>query len=124
MADEKSNRRSAMSFPELLSWAWAETPPVHKLRANLLIHIFAVALFVLGHVLLVAGLFSNKWLLVAAPGCVVVSVALQAFGHSLETDKPPPFEDARDFMRRLYAEQFCNFWRFLFSGQWYASLRR
>jgi hypothetical protein len=36
---------------------------------------------------------------------------------------PPPFEGARDFVRRLYAEQFCNFWRFLFSGQWYASLR-
>ena len=32
-------------------------------------------------------------------------------------------EGARDFLRRLYAEQFCNFWRFLFSGQWYASLR-
>jgi hypothetical protein len=61
--------------------------------------------------------------MIVALGCVVVSLALQSFGHSLEKVMPPPFEGARDFVRRLYAEQFCNFWRFLFSGQWYASLR-
>ncbi len=29
----------------------------------------------------------------------------------------------RDTMRWLYAEQFCNFWRFLFSGECYARVR-
>jgi hypothetical protein len=123
VADQKPNHRNSMAFPELLAWAWSETPPVHKRTANLLIHIFAVPLFVAGHILFVVGIFSNVWLLIAGSGCVVVSLALQSFGHSLEKDKPPPFEGARDFVRRLYAEQFCNFWRFLFSGQWYASLR-
>jgi hypothetical protein len=112
-----------MAFPELLAWAWSETPPVHKRTANLLIHIFAVPLFVIGHVLFVAGIFSNKWLLIVGLGCAVVSLALQSVGPSLEKVAPPPFEGARDFVRRLYAEQFCNFWRFLFSGHWYASLR-
>ena len=123
MADDKLSRRNDMAFPELLAWAWSETPPVHKRTANLLIHIFAVPLFVVGHVLFVVGILSNEWLLIVALGCVVVSLALQSLGHSLEKEKPPPFEGARDFVRRLYAEQFCNFWRFLFSGQWYASLR-
>ena len=123
MADDKPSRRNDMAFPELLAWAWSETPPVHKRTANLLIHIFAVPLFVVGHVLFVVGILSNKWLLIVALGCVVVSLALQSLGHSLEKEKPPPFEGARDFVRRLYAEQFCNFWRFLFSGRWYASLR-
>lgn len=59
--------RDAMSFRELLAWAWRETPPVHRDRSNL-----------------------------------------------------QPFTGPRDFVRRLYAEQFCNFWRFLFSDQWYA----
>lgn len=72
---DKATDRNAMSFSQLLSWAWEETPPVHKRTANLLIHLFAVPLFVIGHV------------------------------------------------RRLYSEQFFNFWRFLFSGKWYASLR-
>ena len=123
MADQETTRRNDMAFPELLAWAWSETPPVHKRTANLLIHILAVPLFVVGHVLFVVGIFSNNSLLIVALGCVVVSLGLQSLGHSLEKVKPPPFDGARDFVRRLYAEQFCNFWRFLFSGQWYASLR-
>ena len=34
----------------------------------------------------------------------------------------PPFAGSRDFLRRLYAEQFCKFRRFLFADHWYASL--
>ena len=123
MAQDKSEDRNAMSFPELLSWAWRETPPVHKNAANLLIHLFAVPLFVVGHFLLVAGIVIDLWLLIAAPLCIVVSLALQKFGHSLERNQPPPFAGSRDFLRRIYAEQFCNFWRFLLSGQWYGSFR-
>ena len=123
MANNEGNQRNAMSFSELLSWAWTETPPVHRHRLNLVIHLFAVPLFVVGHLLFVAGLFSGKWLLIAAFGCVVVSILLQKYGHSLERRQPPPFAGPRDFARRLYVEQFCNFWRFLFSGKWYASLR-
>lgn len=123
MAELQGSDRDAMSFPELLSWAWAETPPVHKRAANLLIHLFAVPLFVIGHVLFIVGIFSSTWLLAAAFGCIAVSLVLQTIGHSLEQVRPPPFTGPRDFVRRLYAEQFCNFWRFLFSGQWYANLR-
>jgi uncharacterized membrane protein YGL010W len=123
MTQEKSDDRNAMSFPELLSWAWKETPPVHQNAVNLLIHLFAVPLFVVGNFLVVAGLVTDSWLLVAAILCIVASLALQKFGHSLERDRPPPFAGSRDFLRRLYAEQFCNFWRFLLSGQWYASFK-
>ena len=115
--------RSAMSFSELVSWAWSETPPVHKNTANLLIHIVAVPLFVIGHVLLVVGLVVNPWWLAGAAVSIVVSLAAQRFGHSLEHNQVPVFTGAGDFIRRLYAEQFCNFWRFVFSGQWYASLK-
>ena len=115
--------RNAMSFPDLVSWAWRETPPVHKSRANLLIHIVAVPLFVFGHVLLLAGILLSPWLFLAGILCVVGSLALQNVGHSLEPVPVHPFMGPKDFVRRLYAEQFCNFWRFLFSGRWYASLR-
>ena len=77
----------------------------------------------LGHILLVAGILINPWLLVAAILSIVVSLAAQKVGHSLERDQVPPFTGAGDFLRRIYAEQFCNFWRFLFSGQWYASFQ-
>ena len=123
MAQVNSDDRNAMSFPALLSWAWKETPPVHKDPTNLLIHLVAVPLFVVGNVLLVAGIVVNVWLLIAAILCIVVSLALQKYGHSLEGNSVPPFTGPRDFIRRLYAEQFCNFWRFLLSGQWYASFK-
>jgi len=115
--------RNAMSFPELLAWAWRETPPVHRNRANLLIHLVAVPLFVAGNLLVVTGLLFNPWLLPVAGLCIVASLALQKFGHSLEPVQAPPFTGPRDLVRRLYAEQFCNFWRFLISGRWYASFR-
>ena len=121
MAQNAEEDRNTMSFSELLSWAWRETPPVHKNGTNLLIHIVAVPLFVVGHVLFVAAFLIKPWLLVPAILSVVVSLAAQKFGHSLERNPVPPFSGGRDFLRRLYAEQFCNFWRFLLSGRWYAS---
>ena len=115
--------RDAMSFHQLVKWAWRETPPVHKNGVNLLIHLVAVPLFVAGHVLLVVGAFLSWWLLALALASIVGSLLLQRTGHSLERQQVPAFTGFRDFLRRLYAEQFCNFWRFLGSGQWYAHLR-
>jgi hypothetical protein len=123
MAQNASEDRTAMSFPELLSWAWRETPPVHRNVTNLMIHIVAVPLFVLGHVLLVAGLIVNPWLLAGAVLSIVVSLVAQRYGHSLEHNQVHAFTGTGDFLRRLYAEQFWNFWRFLFSGQWYAGFK-
>ena len=123
MAQNASEDRTAMSFPELLSWAWRETPPVHRNVTNLMIHIVAVPLFVLGHVLLVAGLIVDPWLLAGAVLSIVVSLVAQRYGHSLEHNQVHAFTGTGDFLRRLYAEQFWNFWRFLFSGQWYAGFK-
>ena len=111
-----------MSFGELLAWAWRETPPVHRNVTNLVIHIFAVPLFVLGHLLLPVALVLEWWLAIVGLLCIIMSIALQGFGHSMEQQKVPVFTGPRDFVRRLYAEQFCNFWRFLLSGQWFSSL--
>jgi uncharacterized membrane protein YGL010W len=73
-----------MSAGELVSWAWTETAPVHRHRANLLIHIIAVPMFVLGHVLIVGAFALQWWLAVAGVLGIVVSLALQGHGHKLE----------------------------------------
>ena len=112
-----------MPFRQLVTWAWRETPPVHKSGTNLLIHLIAVPLFVAGHVLLIVGAFLSWWLAAIALASILGSLILQGVGHSLEREQVPPFTGPRDFLRRLYAEQFCNFWRFLGSGQWYAHFR-
>lgn len=115
--------RDAMSFRELLAWAWRETPPVHRNSTNLVVHLFAVPMFVVGHLVLPLAIAFSWWLAVVGLLFIVFSVALQGVGHSLEQQQVPPFTGARDFVRRLYAEQFCNFWRLLFSGQWSAGFR-
>jgi len=65
---DESEDRNAMSFPALLSWAWRITPPTHQNAANLLIHLFAVPLFVAGNVLVIAGVVIDLRLLVVATG--------------------------------------------------------
>jgi len=77
---------------------------VHKNDLNLLIHIIAVPLFVFGHVLLVAGIFINPWLLVGAFVIIVVSLVAQKIGHSLEQTQLAIFAGPRDLLRRVYAE--------------------
>lgn len=119
----ESRERNAMSLGELAAWAWRETPPVHTSTGNLLIHIVAVPMFVAGHALVLAGIAMSRWMLVAGGFCIVVSVALQRLGHSMEPQPVHPFTGPGDFVRRLYVEQFCNFWRFLLSGGWLASLK-
>jgi hypothetical protein len=123
MPQNHSNSRNEMSFGELLSWAWTETPPVHRNRINLLLHIVAVPMFVFAHILLLAAIFIKWWLAIAGVAFIAVSLWLQKIGHSLEQQPVIPFESLGDFVRRLYAEQFLNFWRFLLTGRWYAALR-
>jgi hypothetical protein len=119
----EAENRDAMTFSGLVAWAWRETPPVHKNARHLVIHLFAVPLFVMGHVFALASVLVAWWLAIAGILCVTISIALQGFGHSLERQQVHPFTGPRDFLRRLYAEQFFNFWRFLFTGQWYSTFR-
>ena len=123
MSHADSENRDTMSFSELVAWAWRETPPVHKNAGNLVIHLVAVPLFVFGHFLVLTGVLLGWWLALAGVLCVAISIAVQGFGHSLERQQVHPFTGARDFLRRLYAEQFYNFWRYLFTGQWYLSFK-
>jgi hypothetical protein len=115
--------RNAMPLGELVAWAWRETPPVHRSTGNLLIHIVAVPLFVLGHVLLLATFAAGPRSLAAGGACIVVSIVLQRLGHGMERQPVHSFGGPRDFLRRLYVEQFYNFWRFLLSGGWFAALK-
>jgi uncharacterized membrane protein YGL010W len=123
MSQPITQNRDDMSFAMLLAWAWSETPPVHRNRTNLLIHLFAVPLFVLGNLLVISAIVLGWRFLAVGLICAILAFAIQGIGHSLELQRPPPFISLRDFLGRLYAEQLCNFWRFLFSGKWYAALR-
>jgi hypothetical protein len=109
---------------ELLRWQWQGYPRYHQLRANLLIHIVLVPVFVIGNVLLLVALVQRSWLsALAALVAMVVSVALQGRGHRQEATRPEPFTSAVNAVARIFCEQWVTFPRFVVSGGWYRALR-
>ena len=103
---------------------WSEYLRVHAHRTNLIIHLFAVPLFV--------GSFFSLLLYVVngdrVSGVIVVALcfvalALQALGHKLEPGDPRPFSSPMNFLRRWFTEQFLIFPAFVLSGRWWRQVR-
>lgn len=114
-----------MTFGELVQWQWRDYPDKHRNRDNLLIHIFAVPLFWIGALqFLGALLFRGALFGIGGLALMAISVFLQGKGHGMEAAAPAPFVDAVDFTRRILAEQFINFPRFVASGAWWQNLHR
>jgi hypothetical protein len=114
-----------MGVNKLLRWQWEGYARYHHSRADLLIHIVAVPIFLFGTVVLIAAVVQlSLALLAVAIGCIVVAVALQGRGHRLETVPPEPFSSPLNFVCRLFLEQWVTFPRFVLSGGWGAALRK
>ncbi len=114
-----------MRIAELIRWQWAGYSRYHQSRANLLIHIVAVPLFLLGTLGLAAAVVQLSVMLFAVSlGCVIVAIALQGRGHRLEPVPPEPFSGPVNFIARLFLEQWVTFPRFVVSGGWAAALRK
>jgi hypothetical protein len=109
---------------ELLRWQWQGYPRFHRSRANLLLHIVLVPVFVLANVVLLAALAQQSWWAVlVALVAMAVSVALQGRGHRQEAMPPEPFTSPGNAVARIYCEQWVTFPRFVLSGGWYRALR-
>jgi len=114
-----------MGIVQLLRWQREGYPTYHQSRANLLIHIVAVPIFLVGNIVLVAAIVqSSLVLLLVAVGCVIVALTLQGRGHKLEAVPPKPFSGPFNFVSRLFIEQWVTFPRFVLSGGWAAAWRK
>jgi uncharacterized membrane protein YGL010W len=109
-----------MSFSELLQWQWSRYDAGHRNRSNLLIHIVAVPMFWLGAAdFLIPLVFAG--LVYALGGFILMALSLflQSKGHEMEGKAPEPVGSAREWVRRVLAEQFVTFPRFVISGGWW-----
>jgi uncharacterized membrane protein YGL010W len=114
-----------MNFSELLRWQWDGYTNYHASRANLLLHIVVVPLFLLGNVILVVALLQGAmWPALAGLVAMVVSFALQGKGHSMEAVPSIPFASPLQAVARIFIEQWINFPRFVLSGGWLRALRQ
>lgn len=108
-----------MTIAQLLKWQWQGYARYHQNRTNLLLHIFAVPLFILANVLtVVAGVKLSPALFAIAILGIIVSVIIQGRGHKLEPVPPEPFTGPANFLGRLFFEQWVTFPRFVLSGGW------
>lgn len=97
----------------------------HRARRNLVIHIVAVPLFLLGNVVLVLALAQGLWPdALAGLALTLLSLAAQGLGHRVEPSPPVAFSSATDAVWRILLEQWLEFPRFVFSGRWRAAMRR
>lgn len=119
-----------MTFLDLVEKQWSNYSDRHRNRQNLLIHIVAVPVMWVAAVqafgallLLLIGVPGAFAMLFWAAVLIALSLFAQARGHALEAIEPEKFADAGDFVRRLAAEQFINFPRFVLSGHWLRNLR-
>ena len=124
-AERNLTRTERMDIGKLLRSQWEGYARYHQSRANLLIHIVAVPLFLVGTIALVSAFFHLSLMLLAvALGSIVVALALQGRGHRLETVLPQPFTGPFNFLSRLFVEQWVTFPRFVISGAWSAAVRK
>lgn len=109
-----------MSFAELLEQQWSGYAAAHRNRNNLLIHLVTVPLFWIGVMNFVVPLvFAGLVHALGGAVLMAVSLFLQAKGNEMEGRPPQPFDNARDYARRVIAEQFVTFPRFVLSGGWW-----
>ena len=111
------------SFSALLQWQWNGYSEAHQNKSNLIVHIFAVPLFIAAIFGIAIAIFRFSLLLGAISlTTIILSLALQKKGHSFERNQPPNFTGVWDFLSRLLTEQFITFPRFLLTGGWSRNL--
>jgi hypothetical protein len=112
-----------VTLTRLLEWQWQGYPRYHGSRANLLIHIVAVPLFLACNLALLPALWRGAWpLVLAALAGMGASIALQGRGHRMEAVPPEPFTGPGQAVARLFFEQWLTFPRFVLSGGWWRAL--
>ncbi len=113
-----------MARGSLLAWQWSDYPAKHRHPANLVIHIVAVPLFMLGCVGALLGLLALAPARIGwGVGLMIAAVVLEGLGHRLEPERPAPFDGVSDFVKRFVVEQWVTFPRFVVSGTYFRNLR-
>jgi hypothetical protein len=113
-----------MNILEITKQQWIDFGVYHSSRKNLIIHVFAAPIFIIGIVGFTYGLLNLQ--LIETVGSVLImaiSLGMQSYGHSNESVRSDSFASPLDAITRILIEQLINSPRFIMSGKWYAALR-
>jgi hypothetical protein len=110
---------------ELASWQARGYGQYHQTRRNLLVHIVAVPLFLVGNALVLGAILVQAWgLALGSLALSLLAFAAQGLGHKGEPIPSVPFTGAGNAVARIVVEQWVTFPRFVLSGEWAESYRR
>ena len=108
-----------MSISETMKKQWDGYADYHRCRANLVIHIIAVPVFLVGTIGFLAALIRGDFGgMVTAIVVMAVAMGAQGYGHSQEERPAEPFAGPADALVRIFLEQWLSFPRFVASGKW------
>lgn len=114
-----------MRLGELAAWQSRDYALYHQSRRNLLLHIVAVPLFLVGNALALGALLVQAWALAAGAALLsLAAFAVQGLGHKGEAVPPVPFKGPGEAVARIVVEQWVTFPRFVLSGGWAEGFRR
>ncbi len=95
----------------------------HWSKKNLIIHIFAVPIFIISNISILYWIFQlNIIVILLSFWLIWFSLLLQWKWHKLETNKPKKFSSKWDFIKRIYIEQFITFPLFLISWNYFKNI--
>ncbi|MCZ8063007.1 Mpo1-like protein [Silanimonas sp.] len=109
----------------LLAWQFRDYAERHQDKLNLWLHLYAVPAFIAGTLAAALNLLALSLVgVVASLSFVVLAFLIQGLGHKREASAPVPFDGPGDFLKRVFAEQFVTFPRFVLSGGWMRNVTR
>jgi phage terminase small subunit len=109
-----------MSPIDLHQWQWRDYTKYHSNKTNLLIHLFAVPVFLTANLLLIFHLLAQQWAwALLSLAAMALSMILQGKGHATEAQKPVPFTSKANAFARIFTEQWLTYPRFFLSGAWW-----
>ena len=109
----------------LLAWQFRDYAERHQDKLNLWLHLYAVPAFIAGALGAVLNLLALSLLgVVVSLALVAFALLIQGVGHKREPSAPVPFDGPADLAKRVLAEQFVTFPRFVLSGGWMRNVTR
>ena len=103
----------------VIAWQWRYYAAWHQDRLNLLLHMATVPLFAAGVLAAARQAFFGEWFGASiAAAMALLAIGVQSLGHLREPAKAPDAGNPYDWIRRVLAEQFITFPRFVLSGGW------
>lgn len=108
-----------MGLFELLHWQREGYAEYHRSKANLLLHIVGVPLFLVGNLGLVGALVGLAWKEAAMSlAFMAIGFGIQGKGHAGEESPSVPFSGPGNAVARILLEQWISFPLFVLGGGW------